>query len=100
MSYEEYILSEAWQIRRENKLKEEPVCRMCGRNEANQVHHMTYSEAIFPVGKISILGSETPDMLMSVCKKCHKLIHEFPLTYIISKDKSFYYELRCRLNNV
>lgn len=73
-SYENYIRSAAWQLKREERLKiDDYKCAMCGRPQDKtknglQVHHISYRR----------LGNEIVyEDLVSLCPNCHRKIHQF-----------------------
>jgi len=63
-TYEEYLKSEPW-IFFSNAIRKDR-CWCCGTRESLQVHHKTYER----------LGEELPCDVVTVCGRCHKLIHE------------------------
>ena len=66
-NYNEYLKSEAWQVRRRAVLKRAGyVCEGCGVNTAQQVHHLTYKH----------VGNELLFQLVAVCNDCHAHIHD------------------------
>lgn len=65
--YSEYLKSEKWMELRSVVLdRDEHLCQGCLKEEATQVHHLTY-ENVF---------NELAFQLISVCKDCHNKIHE------------------------
>jgi 5-methylcytosine-specific restriction endonuclease McrA len=63
--YEKYLESEAWQQKRGLVLKRANwMCEGCGKNRANQVHHLTYER----------VGDEMLFDLVAICKECHDKI--------------------------
>lgn len=66
--YELYIHSQLWQTIRERVLKRDGTkCRTCYR-KATQVHHLSYHPRV--------MAGEDDSQLMSVCRPCHKEIHQ------------------------
>ena len=64
--YYKFIDSKTWyKIRKEILKRDNHRCVHCNK-PAKQVHHKQY---VFP------FGTETPDILESVCFECHKIIH-------------------------
>ena len=77
--YDEYIKSEAWQHKRELRLKiDDYKCVMCGRpaekcRNGLTVHHVVYSRN----GK-SVIGCENVwSDLCSLCFPCHDKLHRY-----------------------
>lgn len=71
--YEEYIKSEAWGIKcEERKIIAKRRCEMCGKKEedtkALQIHHITYKN----LGNEDVLND-----LICLCGRCHILIHKY-----------------------
>jgi 5-methylcytosine-specific restriction endonuclease McrA len=67
-AYREYLKSNEWQHRRRQVLlRDAYVCRICGSEEDLHVHHLTYDRKF----------NEPLYDLVTVCEKCHKLIHLF-----------------------
>ena len=66
-NYDTFIKSKCWQRMRKKVLKRDRnKCVHC-KSKATQVHHKEY---VFPY------GTESLDILESVCKTCHLIIHE------------------------
>ena len=71
--YNRLINSREWQRVRRRKLKANPVCEICGREWATEVHH------IIPIDRLSfeemkrLAYSETN--LQALCRACHMSIH-------------------------
>jgi len=70
-TYKLYLNTEHWKEVRKKKLESKPICEMCKKEKATQVHHLYYEDRN---GK-SILYKEKQSDLVSVCKKCHEKIH-------------------------
>jgi hypothetical protein len=70
-TYKLYLNTEHWKEIRKKKLESKPICEMCKKEKATQVHHLYYNDRN---GK-SILYKEKLSDLVSVCKKCHEKIH-------------------------
>lgn len=65
-SYEEYLNSPEWQALRGQVWKrDEGKCVFCKR-PGEDVHHVIYPKR---------LGTEDPATLLTVCRRCHQLIH-------------------------
>lgn len=68
--YSEYIKSDAWRIKKEQKfarLKLEDVCcKVCKNPEGLHVHHKTYKR----------LGCEKLSDLVLLCGDCHRKVHK------------------------
>jgi hypothetical protein len=60
-----YLKSDHWQSKREEKLKFNPVCEMCGSNEELQIHHLNYDNQ----------SDEQMEDLQTLCRKCHMKKH-------------------------
>lgn len=71
-SYKLYLQTNHWKELRLKKLKKNPVCQVCRKEKANQVHHLSYNNA----NGETILYKEKLSDLLSVCRKCHKDIHK------------------------
>jgi len=66
--YSSYMQSPKWQEIREIRLfVDSNKCQSCGNGEQLQVHHITYKR----------LGNEDIDDLVTVCKQCHKELHDY-----------------------
>ena len=64
-TFRKYYRSAHWQQRRAQKLAKDPICQLCRRRPATQVHHKGYS----------CLFKEHLDRdLDSVCASCHRRI--------------------------
>jgi len=64
---DEYYFSDKWKRKRAYILKRDSyLCQMCLTNPAVHVHHLTYQH----------FGNELTNELISVCKRCHEIIHE------------------------
>ena len=77
--YDNYIRSDVWQNKREERLKiDNNKCVMCGRTADRcrnglQCHHVRY----YRDGQ-SILGQEDPlKDLCSLCSPCHQKLHNY-----------------------
>ena len=65
--YSGYIQSSHWKdIRRQRLAMDGFQCSMCGTAKNLEVHHLTYER----------LGHEDLDDLVSLCKRCHAIVHE------------------------
>lgn len=66
-SYDEYMLSEAWRLKRSQRLMiDKRQCRTCTETNNLEVHHRHYNK---PLGTESI-----DDDLITLCHKCHEAI--------------------------
>lgn len=66
--YEVYVgeMSSEWRTRRLGVFfRDGLTCRYCGRNTAQEVHHLSYQN----------LGDEPLDELISICRDCHRDKH-------------------------
>src|SRR5690554_1119553 len=63
--YNNYLSTNTWRQKRERVLKRDKrTCRACGKNEATQVHHLSYR----------FVGNEPLYDLASICTRCHNKI--------------------------
>ena len=71
MTYAEKLKDPRWNIKRlEVLLKDKYTCRVCyKKNKELHVHHLIYIEDAEPWDYCN-------DLLLTVCDKCHKNIHE------------------------
>jgi 5-methylcytosine-specific restriction endonuclease McrA len=66
-SYKDYLESELWKAIRDKVLKrDDGLCLVC-RCRASEVHHRSYAT--------EVLKGEKLELLMSICRPCHKAIH-------------------------
>jgi len=65
----EYLKSEHWKELREKKLNINPICEKCGSDKRVEPHHLNYK---------NLYDVQLED-LRSLCRKCHKYIHEEPI---------------------
>lgn len=64
--YNSYLNSRPWKNKREIVLKRDNyICQGCLKNQATEVHHLTYDN----------IYNELLFQLISVCKPCHNIIH-------------------------
>jgi len=63
--YRDYLKCYDWKLIRKAKFEAYPNCQLC-ESVANCVHHYSYAD--------SVLLGLYPDLLFSVCNKCHKHI--------------------------
>ena len=64
--YEQYLMSEAWMLKREKVFERcKGICDGCRENKATAVHHLTYEH----------LGNELLWELAGVCRDCHERAH-------------------------
>ena len=66
--YETYINSKEWLEKSERYLKEYPICEICHKHKATQVHHTSYKN----------IGKEKRRDLLGVCDRCHTHLHLLP----------------------
>lgn len=77
-SYQEYLASVEWAVIRERILTlDDYKCRDCGQ-PATEVHHLRYP---------AMWGTETDDMLISLCRKHHRERHPEKQTPMAQIDK-------------
>jgi len=68
-SYQDYLKSEGWHVRRELiKSRDHYRCRLCHSAESLQVHHATYENR----------GAEKDNDLITLCGECHAKFHQEP----------------------
>jgi 5-methylcytosine-specific restriction endonuclease McrA len=70
--YEKYIKSEQWEAKRQERIKIDGCCVMCGRPldkiRSVQVHHISYER----------LGAEDVYTdLVTLCGTCHRRLHNY-----------------------
>lgn len=65
-TYEEYMRSKLWEIRRKEYLEGRKICELCNKKGNLQIHHKSYEN----------LGNERRKELLFICSKCHHKIHE------------------------
>lgn len=82
-NYKSYLQTRHWQMKRIRIAKyRNYTCEICGRNcrenniKAN-IHHKTYVR----------IGNELNKDLYYLCEQCHHEIHEFKITFNLSKYK-------------
>ena len=74
MSYEELLQTKEWKTKRNSILKRDNnKCVFCGRTDNLQVHHKYYSK--YPNGKMVKPWNYPDDALITLCKECHKKVH-------------------------
>lgn len=67
VNYEEYIKSEAWALKRNQRMRKDHFkCAHCGSTNGLTVHHITYKN----------LGHENMNDLITLCWECHKKEHQ------------------------
>lgn len=66
MNYHEYLQSDDWKYKRNNRLLYDKKCSICGRPFDLEVHHVTYKNV--PYEKMSDL--------LTVCRNCHQRIED------------------------
>lgn len=68
--YQAYLESETWRnVREAIKERDNHRCRVCGNHSDLQVHHIN--------GKYRFHEADHPESLMTLCDRCHKLIHGY-----------------------
>lgn len=66
--YQEYLYSDEWRnIRNKVLERDNSICRVCEKNKATEVHHLTYEN----------IYNEKLEDLISICRNCHNESH-FP----------------------
>lgn len=66
MDYKEYLRSERWYTKREQRKRlDNYTCQRCGSRYNLQVHHRTYKRR----------GFEAMEDLETLCKQCHRKEH-------------------------
>lgn len=69
-TYENYLLSKEWQIKRKQKLKQVGNhCQSCGSKNDLQIHHKTYKR---------IYCERSKDLIV-FCSGCHKKSHNISI---------------------
>jgi len=67
VEYETYLKSNDWRQKRSQVIeRSNGVCEICGIEEAEQVHHWTYTR----------IGKENLEDLAGLCRRCHEYIHK------------------------
>lgn len=64
--------SEKWKNIKNAHLMEYPICEICGKELAEDVHHI---KTFLVNNSIDIEKAYDPDNLLSICKKCHGKLH-------------------------
>jgi hypothetical protein len=62
-SYRDYLHSDTWRLIRAKVLARTPICEVCSKNFATQVHHSVYNQAV--------LKGDDLLPLFAVCGGCH-----------------------------
>ena len=76
VKYYDYIKSDEWKAKRlEAQKRDGYQCQMCGTAMNLIVHHITYDR----------LGNEDLADLVTLCKNCHKRVHENDLADRVSE---------------
>lgn len=65
MLYEDYLKSEDWKLKREQKLSKKSRCAICLRGDTLEVHHLFYRN----------LHDVQNSDLRVLCHSCHSLSH-------------------------
>lgn len=68
MKYKNYIEGDGWKEKSGHYLEENPICELCHKHKATEVHHTSYKR----------IGEEDDKDLMSLCNRCHIGIHAMP----------------------
>ena len=63
--FQKYFRTGHWQRRKSEKLLRDPVCQLCRRTKATQVHHKNYA---------CFYREHVDRDLDSVCGRCHRKI--------------------------
>lgn len=66
-NYYEYLKTARWKRTKNNFLRDNPECYICGTRLNRQVHHKTYER----------VGYEDKSDLLCLCRECHKVVHIF-----------------------
>lgn len=78
--YRKYLKSGAWQEKRAHALdRTDGFCQFCGE-PAENVHHVQYPKQ---------LGTEHPNSLIPVCKRCHEISHGIQQMQVIASATIF-----------
>jgi hypothetical protein len=72
-TYKLYLETKHWRETRSKKLQKKPICEVCKKERAVQVHHLRYNDEN---GKTILYKEDIDFDLQSVCDNCHKLIHK------------------------
>jgi hypothetical protein len=66
--YDTYLQSVEWKVKKtEVLIRDSHRCQSCGNTTHLHVHHITYKR----------LGNENIDDLVTVCRQCHKELHDY-----------------------
>jgi hypothetical protein len=71
-TYKLYLETKHWRDTRNKKLSKKPICEICNKEKAVQVHHLRYNDEN---GRTVLYREDVDFDLQSVCSNCHKLIH-------------------------
>lgn len=73
MSYQKYLVSKHWKLKRADCLSHRgEYCRVCWSNDNLHIHHMKYQ-----IKGNSVFKNEPRYILIPLCSKCHKTFHNF-----------------------
>ena len=88
-SYDTYMKSDMWYRKREQFLenKKDRCCEVCGKENANQVHHRTYQR----------LRLEKMSDLLLLCRECHEKFHAVIPAKKMSKARSSHGRNNCAI---
>lgn len=87
-----YLKSDEWKTKRENILIRDDYKCVCCEEKATQVHHINYNNVY----------NENNNLLLSVCKDCHNLIHNKGIVFFNGLKANFgelYYCQNCKKYN-
>ena len=74
-TYEKYLASPAWQVKRATMMDRDGSQCVCGKN-ATQVHHKNYDN----------IGKEPLEALVALCEDCHNSIHQLRDQYVMKRS--------------
>ena len=72
-----FLASKEWKTLRDNHLKKEPVCVICGSPDKLTVHHILYRRGFSE-------HQTDPRNLVTLCKRCHYLTHKSCFTLLLA----------------
>lgn len=72
MQYSQYLQTNHWQTKRQEKLAERPVCQVCKKDSSINIHHKKYKH-----NGESVLFNEKLSTLVTLCRSCHRLTHRY-----------------------
>lgn len=65
-----------WQKLRESVLMENPICQMCGKELATEVHHNPPISTGLTEQEMLNIGFGITSQLLALCPKCHDKLHQ------------------------